>query len=451
MNNLLTSSDEREVGSADLLWKRCVDLLHKEGVLTPGTFSLLSSASQVTFDGETLTAALPSDFHAQWIESHHMVNLLAALETTAGRPVNLNIASEDKAPPLLPSEPEPEHPMRGASGFLNESFTFDNFIVGKSNELAHAASVTVSKHPGSYYNPLFLYGGTGLGKTHILHAVGHMLKQHHPGSAVRYVSSEDFLNDLIKAIYENKTQEFRNKYRPIKLLLIDDIHFIAGKEGIQEEFFHTFNTLHRNSSQIVVTSDRPPQETRLEQRLISRLESGLIADIQAPDFETRTAILHKKAAMLDLSVPNDVLMFIANNVTKNVRQLEGCLVRLSAHVAIEKVIDLPFAKRILADIVRKRGGAVSLEEIVTSTAQAFHVVPGNLMSKRRTAQVARARHVAMYLSRNLTSLSTTDIGMYFGGRDHSTVIHAVKQIKRLIDKDDDFSSFVLTLEENLRY
>jgi chromosomal replication initiator protein len=379
-----------------------------------------------------------------------MDNLLKALELAAGKPIALRLTAleqGDSASSIEPEEPPPPAP----TGFLDKAFTFDSFVVGKSNELAHAASMTVAKHPGTYYNPLFIYGGTGLGKTHILHAIGHTIRQDMPAVQIRYVSSEDFLNDLIKAIIENRPDQFRSKYRPLKLLLIDDIHFIAGKERIQEEFFHTFNALHHKRSQIVVTSDRPPQETKLDQRLISRLESGLIADIQPPDFETRTAILKKKAAMLGLDIPNEVLMFIANSVTQNVRQLEGCLVRLSAmETTINKKIDLPLAKNILGDIIRKRNSAVSLEQIVKASADAFRVTPGNLVSKRRTSLIARARHVAMYLARKLTPLSTTDVGRYFGGRDHSTVIHAVQQIQRLIKDDDDFRSVVLSLEEQLR-
>ncbi len=449
VDNLLSSVSPAPEVDADAIWKACIALLHQSGALTPGTFSLLSSSRVVGFRDGELSVALPHGFHAQWIETHHMSNVLKALEEVAGEPFRVRFTAEDEPAHDTPPLPEPI-PTRPIGSFaLNQTFTFDNFIVGKSNELAHAASLTVAKHPGSYYNPLFIYGGTGLGKTHLLHSIAHVLLNNFPGASATYVSSEDFTNDLISAIFKNKPHKFREKYRTPKLLLIDDIHFIADKERTQEEFFHTFNALHRKGSQIVITSDRPPHETNLEHRLVSRFESGLIADIQAPDYETRLAILQKKAGILELSIPDDVLMFIASNVKRNVRQLEGCLVRLSAHSALHKKIDLSLAHRILADIIPKRSSVVSVEEIVRSTAQLLGVSPGSLTSRRRTAQVARARHVAMYLARQLTSLSTTDIGNYFGGRDHSTVIHAVRQITRLMESDSDFASMLSSLTQRL--
>jgi chromosomal replication initiator protein len=410
---------------------------------------LLSSARPAGYDGTTLIVMLPSDFHVQWIDSRNRDDILRALEVVAGSEVQLRLTSG--APASLP-EPmaEAEAAPPPSASFLNDAFTFDSFIVGKSNELAHAACATVAKNPGTYYNPLFIYGGTGLGKTHLLHAIGHQLLRNQPGATVRYVSSEDFTNDLVSAIYQNTPQEFRKRYRTLKLLLIDDIHFIARKDGMQEEFFHTFNALHRKKSQIVITSDRPPHETNLEQRLISRFESGLIADIQPPEFETRAAILYKKAEIMGLSCPADVMTFISNNASRNVRQIEGCLVRLAAHAALGKTIDLTVAKSVLADMINRRATTVSVDDIIRATAAATGLVPGTLVSKRRTMQIARARQIAMHLARTLTSLSTTDIGRYFGGRDHSTVIHACAQIGSLIETDDGVAALVSSLEDQLR-
>lgn len=451
MDNLLSTLDSSAVPDPQDLWNFSIDLLHQNGALTPGTFSLLSSGQVIDFDGNELRVELPHGFHAQWITTHHMPNLLKALEEVNGTPLKLKLVAEENSHPQLTEDVKREPVPAPISSVLNTSFTFNNFIVGKSNELAHAASMTVAMNPGIYYNPLFIYGGTGLGKTHLLHAIAHIVLTGIPDASARYVSSEEFTNDLISSIYTNKPEEFRKKYRTPKLLLIDDIHFIAEKERTQEEFFHTFNELHRRKSQIVITSDRPPQETKLEHRLISRFESGLVADIQSPDYETRLAILQKKAAMLNLRVPDDVLMFIAGNAKRNVRQLEGCLVRLSAQSILQKEIDISLARRILADIVPKRSSSVSLEEIVRTTAHTFGISPGSLTSRRRTAQIARARQVAMYLARDLTSLSTTDVGNYFGGRDHSTVIHAVRQIQSHIDDDSDFANTVLSIKQQLSF
>lgn len=449
VDNLLSAKQQPVSESAQRLWSACVELLNRGGALSPGTYAMLSAADVHAYDGSTLTLMLRSEFHVQWIESHNREDIARALEVVAGKEVALRLipgAAGARTEPACDPEPVPGP----TASFLNEAFTFDTFVVGKSNELAHAACVTVAKNPGTHYNPLFIYGGTGLGKTHLLHAIGHSLLQHYPGATVRYVSSEEFTNDLVSAIYQNTPHEFRKRYRSLKLLLIDDIHFIARKDGMQEEFFHTFNTLHRKKSQIVITSDRPPHETNLEQRLISRFESGLIADIQPPEFETRAAILYKKAAMMGLSCPPDVMTFISNHASRNVRQIEGCLVRLAAHAALGETIDLSVARSVLADMIRSRPASVSVEEIIRATAAAVGVPPGSLTSKRRTAQLARARQLAMYLARTLTSLSTTDIGRYFGGRDHSTVIHACCQVRRLMDTDGDIASLVQSLEEQLR-
>lgn len=449
MDNLLTTARVTVAQSPESLWAACVDLLYRGGALGPGAFALLSSAHPSGYTDGALVIALPSDFHVQWIESHSKDDILRALEVVAGCPVPVRFTT-GATPAATPVPSEPDVIPSPAVAFLNDAFTFDNFVVGKSNELAHAACVTVAKNPGTYYNPLFLYGGTGLGKTHLLHAIGHLLMRHHPGATVRYVSSEDFTNDLVSAIYQNTPHEFRKRYRSLKLLLIDDIHFIARKDSMQEEFFHTFNTLHRKKSQIVITSDRPPHETKLEQRLISRFESGLIADIQPPEFETRAAILYKKAAMMGLACPPEVMTFIINNASRNVRQIEGCLVRLAAHTALGKCLDLTEAKRILADIIQNNTAAVSVEEIIRTTAAATGIQAGVLTSKRRTMQIAQARQVAMYLARSLTSLSTTDIGRYFGGRDHSTVIHACTQVRHLMETRASVKSMVEKLEEALR-
>ncbi len=396
--------------------------------------------------GTTLTVLVPSEFAKTWIESHYRDELRQAWRDAYGLScdIRLAVATHEKPVPgsLFPSnnelipiigkkkqEPPPsQQPIRG----LNPRYSFENFIVGTSNRFAHAASYAVSETPAKIYNPLFLYGGVGLGKTHLMQAIAHYVLAHYPAMKVSYVSSETFTNELIHAIQEGTTQQFRNRYRTVDLLLIDDIQFIAGKDATQEEFFHTFDALHQASKQIVISSDRSPKEiATLEERLRTRFEWGLICDIQAPDLETRMAILRKKAEIEGRDVPIEVCQYIAERIPSNVRELEGALIRLLAFTALQrKEITLDVAKEILRDLLPdKRQVPITMDAIKKIVADYYHLETSDFTAKRRTRNISFPRQVAMYLCRILTDASLPRIGENFGGRDHTTVLHAFDKLE----------------------
>lgn len=335
---------------------------------------------------------------------------------------------------------------------LNTKYTFESFVVGNSNRFAHAASLAVAESPSKAYNPLFIYGGVGLGKTHLMHAIGRMIQNNDKNSKVVYVTSEKFINELISAIKDDKNTEFRNKYRNIDVLLIDDVQFIAGKERTQEEFFHTFNTLHESNKQIILSSDRPPKEIKtLEERLCSRFEWGLIADIQPPDYETRIAILRKKADVDSLNIPNEVLIYIATKIKSNIRELEGALLRVVAYTNLTNSnVTLELAKEALKDLINtKNSKTITIEYIQETISNYFDLSIETLKSQRRTQNIAFPRQIAMYLCRKLTDTSLPKIGESFGGRDHTTVIHAYEKILNKIESDQEFSNTIQELSNKI--
>ena len=341
----------------------------------------------------------------------------------------------------------------GDASTLNPKYTFDTFVTGKSNQLAHAASVAVAENPGRGYNPLFLYGGVGLGKTHLMHAIGHRILQNHPEMRVLYVSSEKFTNELINSIRDGYPEKFRDKYRTIDVLMVDDIQFISGKTSTQEEFFHTFNALHDDNKQIILSSDRPPKEVeKLEDRLRSRFEWGLITDIQAPDLETRIAILRKKAMVDHLDVPNDVMFSIANRIDTNIRELEGALTRVVAYASLTRQpITTELASQALKDLFPESGQKeVTLEVIQEIVANYFQIPVDDLHSKKRSRSIAFPRQVAMYLCRELTESSLPAIGQFFGGRDHTTVLHAYDKIQKEKETDDKLGKTISDLMERIQ-
>jgi len=321
---------------------------------------------------------------------------------------------------------------------LNSRFTFDNFVIGPENRFASAASLAVAESPAKAYNPLFLYGQVGLGKTHLIQSIAHKLKQLHPNLKCCYMSSEHFTNDLIDAIRYRSTPQFRTKYREMDVLLIDDIQFIAGKEATQEEFFNTFNCLHNNHKQIIITSDRPPKEiANLEERLSSRFAWGLIADIQPPNYETRAAILRKKIEHEPVEVPDEVIHFIAQEIKTNIRELEGALIRVVAYSALnESAVTLENTQSILKDMVRKTMKTISVEMVQKTVAEFYKISLSELRAKKRNKNIVLPRQVAMYLSRQLTNMSLPEIGNAFGGKDHTTVLHSYKKIEREILEDN---------------
>ena len=336
---------------------------------------------------------------------------------------------------------------------LNSKYTFENFVIGTSNRFAHAAAIAVAESPGKAYNPLLIYGGSGLGKTHLLHALGHYMLQYYQDVRVRYVSTEEMTNDFINAISDNRMTEFRRRYRDVDVLLIDDIQFLESKIGTQEEFFHTFNTLHNAQKQIVMTSDRPPKALEaLEMRLRSRFEWGLITDIQPPDLETRIAILRRKLVFEHLSVPEDSLQLIASKIQTNIRELEGALIRVAAYSNINRQpIDIALTENVLRDLIPSGDlRAITVDDVKQETATYFDVSVDDLLSQSRTQTLVTARQVAMYLCRELTELSLPKIGQEFGGRDHTTVMHAYRKVKDLMRERRSVYNQVTELTNRLR-
>ncbi|MGQ0722123.1 MAG: chromosomal replication initiator protein DnaA, partial [Candidatus Eiseniibacteriota bacterium] len=335
---------------------------------------------------------------------------------------------------------------------LNPKYIFDTFVVGKSNQFANAAALAVAQHPAVTYNPLFIFGGSGLGKTHIMQAIGNQILRTRPDTLVHYASAENFMNEMIGAIQGGQTWDFRNKYRKIDVLLIDDIHFLQGKESTQEEFFHTFNALHGAHKQIVLTSDRPPKEIpTLEERLVSRFEWGLVTDIQAPDLETRIAILRKKAEADRLQIRDDVMEFIASNVRSNIRELEGSLIRLLAFSSLtDSEIDVDLAREVLKDFLKHSDKVISIEHIQRVVADHYGIPEEAMKVRKRTSSLAFPRQVAMYLARELTSMAYSEIGSRFGGRDHTTVMHACEKITEAREQDPEIRRVLQRLFSTLK-
>jgi chromosomal replication initiator protein len=353
-----------------------------------------------------------------------------------------------------------ETPERGVAAkdakeihHFNPKNTFENFVVGTNNQFAHAAALAVAQAPGKSYNPLFVYGGVGLGKTHLLHAIGQYVVNHKKNAKVAYLSSEKFTNEYIDAIQNNQLVRFRKKYRQTDVLLIDDIQFLAGKERIQEEFFHTFNALHDNHKQIVLTCDRPASEIQnLEHRLVSRFEWGLVTDLQPPDVETRVAILRKKEKSMGVELPSEVLNFLAQRIRANIRRLEGALVRVASFASLTgKKVSVEIVEGLLRDVLNEEGRhTISIEVIQKKVAEHFDLRPSDMVSKRRPEHIAFPRQIAMFLSRHLTDSSLSTIGEAFGGRDHGTVLHACRQVKDRMEVDASVRQSVIYLEDHLK-
>lgn len=396
-----------------------------------------------------LTIEAPDDFFKAWIVDHYQNDIQEILNTTAQKPVtiefsvNTNILNAETQTRLAKLEQNFTR-AEGVQSVLNSRFTFDNFVIGPSNRFACAASLAVAESPAKAYNPLFVYGRVGLGKTHLIQAITHKIRQLYPAMKHCYLSSEQFTNELINAIRNRSTSQFRKKYREIDVLLIDDVQFIAGKESTQEEFFHTFNTLHDNRKQIIITSDRPPKEIiNLEERLSSRFAWGLAADIQPPDYETRVAILRKKIKNEAIQVPDDVIHFIAAQIKTNIRELEGALIRVAAYSLLEeKPITLDVAVQTLKDMVRETARTISVDMIQKTVAEFFRVPLSELRSKKRTKNIVLPRQIAMYLSRQLTAQSLPEIGNAFGGKDHTTVLHSCKKIEQSLTVEREIRNIV---------
>ena len=397
---------------------------------------------------------VPNKFFRDWLTEHYLIQIQDILSTLAKHDVKVVFEINEKTNRQANAEKgvkrEERERVQKSNSNLVPKYTFQNFVVGASNQFAHAACVAVANQPGEHYNPLFIYGGVGLGKTHLVNAIGHQSAQR-SGLKVVYLSSESFMNELIGSLRRDKMDEFKKKFRNVDILILDDVQFIAGKERTQEEFFHTFNSLYESHKQIVITSDKFPKEIPgIEDRLRNRFEWGLIADIQPPDMETRVAILQKKAENEGVQLPHDVAFFLASNIDSNVRELEGSLTRLGAFSSLTKAtITVELAKDVLKNTLKNAQQEITVENIQKTICDYFNLKIGDLKAKRRTQNIALPRQVAMYLCRKYTETSFPAIGDKFGGRDHSTVIHASKTIERKIKEDPHMQTTIEKLERNL--
>ncbi|MEC5425056.1 chromosomal replication initiator protein DnaA [Virgibacillus sp. C22-A2] len=440
------------------LWVATLEKI-EEKISKPSFDTWLKNTKAELLEDTTLVISAPNEFARDWLENQY-TNLISdiLLEITGTR-LATKFIIPDSSTHIDDLKPAPK-PNANVSNnnetpktMLNSNYTFDTFVIGAGNRFAHAASLAVAEAPAKAYNPLFIYGGVGLGKTHLMHAIGHYVREHNPNAKVVYLSSEKFTNEFIHAIMDNKTINFRNKYRNIDVLLIDDIQFIAGKESTQEEFFHTFNTLHEESKQIIISSDRPPKEIpTLEDRLRSRFEWGLITDITPPDLETRIAILTKKAKAEGLDIPSEVMLYIANQIDTNVRELEGALIRVVAYSSlVNQDIDASLAADALKDIIpSSKPRVITIHSIQEVIGERYNIRLEDFTAKKRTKSIAYPRQIAMYLSRELTDFSLPKIGEEFGGRDHTTVIHAHDKIAKLMENDANLARDIEEIIEQLK-
>ncbi|WP_128895605.1 chromosomal replication initiator protein DnaA [Longirhabdus pacifica] len=425
------------------IWNEVLNIIQTK-ISKPSFDTWLKSTKAVVLTDSKLIISAPSVFARDWLESRYTTLIQTTVQEYLGKQLQLKIISEEEeknieTAPVAKAVTKESNEATFAK-MLNPKYTFDTFVIGSGNRFAHAASLAVAEAPAKAYNPLFLYGGVGLGKTHLMHAIGHYILEHNPQSKVVYISSEKFTNEFINAIRDNRPESFRNKYRNIDILLIDDIQFLAGKEQTQEEFFHTFNALHEARKQIIISSDRPPKEIpTLEERLRSRFEWGLITDIQPPDLETRIAILRKKAKAEKLDIPNEAMLYIANQIDTNIRELEGALIRVVAYSSlINEDITAHLSAEALKDIIPvNKPRMITIQKIHEEVGAYYSVKIEDFKARKRTKAVAFPRQVAMYLSRELTDFSLPKIGEAFGGRDHTTVIHAHEKISRMIKEDAD--------------
>ncbi len=446
------------------LWAKLAAALKPQ--VSADTFKRWFSAVKLTgATDDEITLLVPNNIYQFWIESNHMPSLQTAIEAVLGGPRQVkfccavNATNEADEPPATANKPysagtsTPARATAKTCAGLNPRNTFESFVIGPNNEIAHAASLAVAQSPAKTYNPLFIYGGVGLGKTHLMQAIGQFLSTHGRNSKVMYLSSELFINEFIDAIQHNNLVKFRKRYRQADLLLIDDIHFLGGKERSQEEFFHTFNTLFDGHKQIVLSSDRPASEiANLEHRLVSRFEWGLTAELQPPDVETRMAILRKKARTLHIDLADEIFDFLANRIKTNVRRLEGALMRVASFASLSgRELNQEVVESLLKDILQEEARrAVTIDQIQKRVAEHFDVRLADMTSKRRPANIAFPRQIAMYLARELTRASLNEIGEAFGGRDHGTVLHACKQVKKRMKEQDKIRQTISYIDSALQ-
>jgi chromosomal replication initiator protein len=423
-------------------------------------YTWFKPTSFVADDGGAIRVRVPNGLFSDWLTKHYSAVLEEALSEVQRKGALISFVTDDGIP-SVPAvvEPVPPPPVdldpdseESQVGGLAPRYSFDTFIVGGSNQFAHAACRAVAEAPSRSYNPLFIYGGVGLGKTHLMHAIGHYVLNHLKTLKLTYISSERFMNEMINAVRYDRVLDFRERYRSVDVLLVDDIQFLAGKEGTQTEFFHTFNALYDSQKQIVISSDCPPHEIpQLEERLRSRFEWGLIADIQSPDLETKVAILKKKAETEGVPLPDNVAIYIAGKIKSNIRELEGSLIRLIAYASLTgREISLSLAQDVLRNVLQHDERAVTIEGIQKFISDYYQLKHGELKSRNNSKSIAMPRQIAMYLCKTLTNASLPEIGKSFGGKHHSTVIHSIRKVEDLRQKDGDFNTLINTLLESFR-
>lgn len=440
------------------IWQNILFLLEQE-MSKPSFETWLKATSLHSINDNHLTVIVPNDFAKDWLESRYYTFIKEKADQYLNTDVSLRFIIQGQEKNLNINTTS-KHLIKNnyfnddfVTGTLNPKYIFETFVVGNSNRFAHAASLAVAEAIAKAYNPLFIYGGVGLGKTHLMHAIGHFVLENHKNLKITYVSSEKFTNELINSIRDDKTVDFRNKYRNIDVLLIDDIQFLAGKERTQEEFFHTFNALHEANKQIIISSDRPPKDIpTLEDRLRSRFEWGLITDIQPPDFETRIAILRKKSELENLKVPDDVVIYIANRIQANIRELEGALIRVVAYSSLSnREINMDLCIEALKDLLPdSKPKIINVAIIQDKVSHHYGIRLDDFKSKRRTRNISFPRQMAMYLCRELTDLSLPKIGEEFGGRDHTTVIHAHEKISTESKNDPQLEATIKLIIDKIK-
>jgi chromosomal replication initiator protein len=423
-------------------------------------YTWFKPTSFVNDSGQTITVLVPNSLFKDWLTKHYSVVLTEALTEVQRSDSKVLFVSETPPPAAAPVEEpaaavETSEKVSGEAvspGGLNPRYTFDTFIVGTSNQFAHAACRAVAEAPSRSYNPLFIYGGVGLGKTHLMHAIGQYVLRHDGSLKLTYISSERFMNEMINALRFDRILDFRERYRTVDVLLVDDIQFVSGKEGTQTEFFHTFNALYDAQKQIVLSSDRPPHEiTQLEERLRSRFEWGLIADIQPPDLETKVAILKKKAESEAIPLPDNVAIYIAGRIKSNIRELEGSLIRLIAYASLTgRELTLDLAQEVLKNILDQEDRAVTIETIQKFVSDYYQLKVGELKSRNNSKSIAMPRQIAMYLCKSLTHASLPEIGRSFGGKHHSTEIHSIKKVEEMRKRDGDFNNLMVSFLESFK-
>ena len=436
----------------ETLWKKCLEKI-EEQILPESYTTWFSPTYPRAFDEGLMTIAVPNQFYRKCLIENYRDLIETTLKSVTEKSILVDfcieseICAQTDQPKVVEETPvieSVESPLPPVPSSINPRYNFSNFVVGSSNQFAHAAALAVATHPAIAYNPLFLYGAVGLGKTHLLHAVGNKICENNPGSRVRYISAESFTVDLIESIKRDKMPFFRKRYRPLDVLLVDDIQFIAGKERTQEEFFYTFNTLYESHKQLVISSDRYPKDIQnMEERLRSRFESGLVADINAPDLETKVAILYKKADFHKKDIPQDVAIFIASNIKSNIRELEGFLLRVIAFSSFtHRKLDLELTEEVLKGFTLDKNKHFTIANIIKFVAGYYSLKVSDIKSKRRTRDISVPRQIAMFLCREHTKSSLPEIGRQFGGKDHTTVIFSYKKISKLVKENKELEASI---------